>query len=60
MQLGRFLGNDWRNAIWKIVSNPAIEVLAAIVVVLFATWIVVSTEADEKKSLFPVLHGEHR
>jgi hypothetical protein len=51
--------NDWRNAFWKIVSNPAIEVVAAIAVVVLAAWVVVSTEVDAKKSLFPVpaAHG---
>jgi hypothetical protein len=29
MVIRRHLGfNDWRNALWKIVSNPAIEVMA--------------------------------
>jgi hypothetical protein len=51
--------NDWRNAFWKIVSNPAIEVVAAIAVVVLAAWVVVSTEVDAQKSLFPVpaAHG---
>jgi hypothetical protein len=52
MELGRHL--------WKIVRNPAIEVLAAIAVVLLAAWIVVSIEVDEKKTLFPVPYGVHR
>ncbi len=63
----RHLGNDWRNALWKIVRNPAFEVVAAILVVLFAAWIVISIEvdqkADHKKSPFPVpySHGNgHR
>ena len=61
MELHRHLGNDWRNAIWKIVRNPAFEVMAAILVVLFATWIVVDSEADQKKAtLFPVPYGAHR
>jgi len=55
MVVRRHLGfNDWRNAFWKIVRNPAIEVVAAIAVVLLAAWIIVSTEVDSKKSLFPV------
>ena len=55
MVVRRHLGfNDWRNAFWKIVRNPAIEVMAAIAVVLLAAWVVVSTEVDSKKSLFPV------
>ena len=52
--------NDWRNAFWKIVRNPAIEVMAAIAVVLLATWVVVSTEVDSKKSLFPVPAAHQR
>jgi hypothetical protein len=55
MVVRRHLGfNDWRNALWKIVSNPAIEVMAIIAVVLLAAWVVVSTEVDSKKSLLPV------
>jgi len=54
----RHLGNDWRNTIWKIVRNPAFEVVAAILVVIVAAWVVISLEvdqkADHKKSLFPV------
>ncbi len=56
MQL-KTLGTDWQKTLWKIVSNPAIEVLAAIVVVVFATWIVVQTEVDQKHPAFPVLFG---
>ena len=55
MVVRRHLGfNDWRNAFWKIVRNPAVEVTVAIAVVLLAAWVVVSTEVDSKKSLFPV------
>ena len=36
---------DWQNAIWKIVTNPAIEVIAAIVLVLLAAWVVVGSDA---------------
>ena len=32
------------NWLWKIVTNPAFEVIAAIVVVLLATWFVIGTE----------------
>ena len=47
-------GNDWRNAFRKLVSNPAFEVVAAIVAVLFAAWVLVQTETERKHSLFPV------
>jgi hypothetical protein len=49
--------SDWRNTLWKIVSNPAIEVVAAILLVVFATWIVVQTEVDQKNGAFPVPTG---
>ena len=60
MTFGRLLGNDWRNAIWKIIRNPALEVVAAILLVALATWIVVSTETEQSKTLFPVPYGAHR
>jgi hypothetical protein len=52
------LGYHWQKALWKIVSNPAMEVVAAIVVVLFATWIVIQTEVDQKVQVFPVPFGQ--
>jgi len=49
------LGSDWhKTKLWKIVSNPAIEVVAAIVVVLFTAILVIWTEADNRKTVFPV------
>ena len=39
----RFLG-DWQGTIWRLLTNPAIEVVAAIVVMLIAAWIVIDTE----------------
>ena len=60
MMIGRNLGNDWRNAIWKLISNPALEVVAAILLVVLATWVVVSTETEQNRTLFPVPYGAHR
>ena len=39
----RFQG-DWQGTIWRLLTNPAIEVVAAIVVMLIAAWIVIDTE----------------
>ena len=36
------LNGNW---LWKIVTNPAFEVIATIVVVLLATWYVIGSEA---------------
>jgi ABC-type nickel/cobalt efflux system permease component RcnA len=48
-------GTQWQKTIWKILRNPAFEVIAAIVVVLFATWLIVQTETDLRhKTPFPV------
>ena len=50
-----FFGTAWQKTIWKILRNPAFEVIAAIVVVVFATWLIVQTEAEMRhKNPFPV------
>jgi hypothetical protein len=54
------IGTNWQKALWKIIRNPAIEVVAAIVVVLFATWLVVQSEAENRLSVFPVPFGPPR
>ena len=46
--------SDWQKGLWKIVRNPAVEVVAAILVVLLAAWVVISSEADHRHTLFPV------
>ena len=46
--------SDRQNVLWKIVRNPALEVVAAIVVVLLAAWVVISSEAEHRHTLFPV------
>ncbi len=53
----RSLGNDWQKLLWKIVRNPAIEVVAAIAVVLLSAWVVVQTETAERQQVFPVPFG---
>ena len=54
------IGTNWQKALWKIIRNPAIEVVAAIVVVLFATWLIVQSEAENRLSVFPVPYGPAR
>ena len=51
------LTRDWQKALWKIVRNPAFEVVAAILVVLLAAWIVVQSETDIRQPIFPVPFG---
>ena len=46
--------STWRAVLWKVVSNPAIEVVAAIVVVVIASWVVIVSEAENRHTVFPV------
>jgi ABC-type nickel/cobalt efflux system permease component RcnA len=48
-----------KQRLWKIVTNPTFEVIAAILLVLIAVWIVVQTEVDLKHHQlhFPLLFG---
>lgn len=46
--------SDRQKTLWKIVRNPAFEVVAAILVVLFSAWIVISNEVEHHHTLFPV------
>jgi hypothetical protein len=50
-------GYDWQKTLWKIVRNPTLEVVAAIVVVLLAAWLAIQTELDTKVQVFPVPFG---
>lgn len=51
------IGSHWQKTLWKIARNPAVEVIAAIVVVLIAAWVVIDTETERRASLFPLLFG---
>ena len=55
----RALGNDWQKS-WKILRTPTLQVVAAIVVVLFSAWIVVDAETVKHNSVFPVPYVVHR
>ena len=47
------LHNNWQNALWKILTNPAFEVAAAIVMVLVAAWFVIDTDMLQKSAPLP-------
>ena len=53
----RIIGNHWQKLFLKVVTNPAFEVIATIVVVLLATWAVVQAEAETHTTAFPLLFG---
>ena len=42
--------NDWQAAIWKILTNPATEVIVAIVLVLIAAWFVIDTDVFHRSA----------
>jgi len=53
----KFVGIDWQKRLWRILKNPALEVVAAILVVMLAAWVVVETEVEQRTTLFPLLSG---
>jgi len=55
----RIVANDWYKTLWRIVRNPAIEVIAAIVVVMLAAWVAIETETEHRGAVFP-LFSEHK
>ena len=50
-------GHEWQKTLRKIVSNPAVEVIAAIVLVMLAAWVAIETEAEHRGTVFPVVSG---
>ncbi|HXS54243.1 MAG TPA: hypothetical protein VN782_17025 [Usitatibacter sp.] len=52
-------GHDWHKTLRKILRNPTFEVVAAIVLVLLAAWLVIQGETERRSSLFPVV-VQHR
>jgi hypothetical protein len=48
--------NHWYKRLWKILSNPTLDVIVAMVVVIFAAWVVIESETQQKHP-YPVLFG---
>ncbi|HXZ48429.1 MAG TPA: hypothetical protein VEG27_05370 [Usitatibacter sp.] len=49
------LAQGWHKILWRIVTNPTVEVVVAIVVVLISAWIVIQTETEQRSTPFPVI-----
>ena len=48
---------NWQNALWKILTNPAFEVVATILLVLVAAWVVIWSEVFQNGAAsVPMLH----
>ena len=45
------LNGNW---LWKLLTNPAFEVIATIVVVMLATWFVIGSEVLQSGAELPV------
>jgi hypothetical protein len=58
MRTGTDSNTPWQK-IRKFITNPTVEVVLAILVVLFSAWIVIETETGQLRSTsaFPVLFG---
>jgi hypothetical protein len=54
MQLRIRIQDDWHKSLWKILGNPAIEVVVAIVLVLIAAWVLVGTDPFQSVNQQPV------
>ena len=39
-------------------TNPMVEVLVAIVVMLVSAWVVIETESTQRKTAYPILFGK--
>jgi hypothetical protein len=50
---------NWQKKLWKLLTNPAIELVATIAVVMFATWYLIQTEAVAPNLGSAVLFGRH-
>ena len=41
--------------LWKFITNPTVEVIVAILVVLASVWVIIETESGQRKTAYPVL-----
>ncbi len=55
----RLSAHDFHRTLCRIITNPTVEVIAAIAAVILASWIVVQTDVDHLSRAFPIPFG-HR
>ena len=51
-------GNTPWQRILKFITNPTVEVIVAILVVLASAWIIIETESTQRKTAYPVLFAK--
>lgn len=44
-----------RRLLWKIVTNPTVEVVAVIVAVLLAAWTVIQADVESRHATTPIV-----
>ena len=56
----RHLGSEWQKALWRLLTNPTFEVVAAIVVMIVAACVVVDTQMDLRhdRQRLPFVFGQ--
>jgi hypothetical protein len=56
----RHVASQWQRVLWRILTNPMFEVVAAILVVALSAWIVVETQMDLRHDphKLPLLFGQ--
>ena len=54
----RSSGNTPWQKILKFMTNPMVEVIVAIVVMLVSAWVVIETESTQRKTAYPILFGK--
>lgn len=45
---------NWQKAIWKILANPAIELVVTIAVVMVATWFLIQNDVVQQGAQLPL------
>ena len=46
---------ETRRLLWKIVTNPTVEVVAVIVAVLLAVWTVIQADVETRNGVAPIV-----
>ena len=50
---------NWQTTLWKLLTNPVLELVATIAVVMLATWYLIQTEAVAPTLGSGVVFGRH-
>jgi hypothetical protein len=48
---------NWQKIIWKLVTNPAIELVVTIAIVMVAAWYLVDTQTQMPERGVPIVFG---